>query len=264
MDIVHHFVAFANSHSLSGHDPATYPVKAIHYVLAHPTLWKPIIKAACWSTAITFLVWILFMAFAWKPQSLLIGTEWWSWALGFLLVLSETAVVAFLLLLVSQARAQSEIFVLTMQLENKWNQEKMHSRPFHIYKTALVVRILTYPLNVFPFVGNALYSLINSTFMAWDYMDLYFYALGMDRSMQRLELLGKANRSAVLQPSTYSDSNPYTRFGFVCAFLETVPLVGWTVFPLTNACATALFACDIEDCGGPERLRSMMGTDQIK
>jgi hypothetical protein len=38
--------------------------------------------------------------------------------------------------------------------------------------------------------------------------------------------------------------------------LEGVPIVGWTVSPLTNAVGSALFACDIEKCGGLVCLRT--------
>lgn len=39
-------------------------------------------------------------------------------------------------------------------------------------------------------------------------------------------------------------------------FLESLPIVGWVLFPLTNAVAAALFACDIERSGGPVCLRA--------
>jgi hypothetical protein len=51
-------------------------------------------------------------------------------------------------------------------------------------------------------------------------------------------------------------SNQYTKFGFVCCLLESIPIIGPTFFALTNACAVALWACEMEAKGGPETLRN--------
>lgn len=61
---------------------------------------------------------------------------------------------------------------------------------------------------------------------------------------------------ALFRPSTYDVNNDYARFGFICSYLESVPILGWTIFPLTNAVGSALFACDIERCGGPISIKT--------
>ena len=130
-------------------------------------------------------------------------------------------------------------------------------KDFNIIKKAFFVRIITMPLQIIPLVGGVLYSAINATFTGWDYMDRYFDAIRLSSRLQRMEVFG-AERSdclALLHPSTYDGDNDYARFGFMCAFMESIPIVGWTVFPISNAVAAALFACDIEKSGGPVCLR---------
>jgi hypothetical protein len=147
-----------------------------------------------------------------------------------------------------------------MRLESKWKEGEMIKqsvmKDLSFCQKAFFVRIITYPLNLIPFLGAGLYSAVNATFIGWDYMDRYFEAIQLDGRLQRVEVLGedKSDCSALFSRSTYDDSNAYARFGFMCAFLEAVPIVGTSVFPLTNAVAAALFACDIESCGGPSSL----------
>lgn len=87
-------------------------------------------------------------------------------------------------------------------------------------------------------------------------MDRYFDAIKLPSKLQRIEVLGedKSDCMALFSRSTYDDDNEYARFGFLVAFLEATPIIGSVFFPLTNACAAALFACDIERAGGPSIL----------
>ena len=87
-------------------------------------------------------------------------------------------------------------------------------------------------------------------------MDRYFDAIKLPSRSQRIEVLGedKSDCMALFSRSTYDDDNEYARFGFIVAFLEATPIIGSVIFPLTNACAAALFACDIEKAGGPSVL----------
>jgi hypothetical protein len=216
---------------------------------------------ACIGMTLAFLSLILLLVFALKPQAEAFGGgQWWSWLLAVLAVLLEAALAAAALVAVSQSRCQTEVFVATMRLENKWKEGEMKKqsiiKDLNMLKKAFFVRIITYPLNLVPFLGAALYSAINATFIGWDYMDRYFDAIQLSGKLQRVEIFGedKSDCSALFSWSTYDDSNDYARFGFMCAFLEAVPIVGTAIFPLTNAVAAALFACDIESCGGPSSL----------
>ena len=87
-------------------------------------------------------------------------------------------------------------------------------------------------------------------------MDRYFDAIKLKGRLQRIEVLGedRSDCAALFHRSTYDDDNLYARFGFIVAFLEATPIIGSVFFPLTNACAAALFACDIEKAGGPSVL----------
>ena len=126
-------------------------------------------------------------------------------------------------------------------------------KDLNVIKKAFIVRIITLPLQIIPFIGGAIYSAINATFVGWDYMDRYFDAIKLPSRLQRVEVFGeeKSDCSALCYRSTYDIDNPYARFGFMVSFLESFPIVGWIVAPLTNAVAAALFACDIERSGGP-------------
>ena len=84
-------------------------------------------------------------------------------------------------------------------------------------------------------------------------MGQYFKAIKLSSKLERVEVFGEENsaKSALFYSSTYDINNDYARFGFSCGLLESIPIVGSVVFPLTNAIAAALFACDIERSGGP-------------
>lgn len=147
-----------------------------------------------------------------------------------------------------------------MRLEGCWDESRMRKQGIHkdfqFLKKNFFVRVITYPLNLIPVAGAALYSAINATFVGWDYMDRYFDAIKLPSKLQRIEVLGedRSDCMALFHRSTYDDDNEFARFGFIVAFLEATPVIGSVFFPLTNACAAALFACDIEKAGGPSVL----------
>ncbi|KAL7524188.1 hypothetical protein ACHAWF_000852 [Thalassiosira exigua] len=246
-----------------GHDPLHYPAKALAYALARPSLWKVVLRVACVGVSLAVLILIVLLAIALKPQAELISPtlQWWAWLIAVLLVLLEAAICVALLTVVMQSKAQTKLFVATMRLEGLWREGEMVEqatvKDLNLIKKAFFVRILTYPLKIFPFVGGAIYSAINATFTGWDYMDRYFDAIKLSSRLQRVEVFGmdRSDCTALCHPSTYDANNEYARFGFACSFLESVPIVGSVVFPLTNAVAAALFACDIERSEGPACLR---------
>jgi len=151
----------------------------------------------------------------------------------------------------------SDIIRTILNREGCWKEGEMIQqsviKDLNIIKKAFIVRIITLPLQIIPFIGGAIYSAINATFVGWDYMDRYFDAIKLPSRLQRVEVFGaeKSDCSALCYRSTYDIDNPYARFGFMVSFLESFPIVGWIVAPLTNAVAAALFACDIERSGGP-------------
>ena len=244
-----------------GHDPAHYPLKAVAFVMSNPSLWKRVVCVACFGLAVSFLVLVLLLVFALKPQAEAFGGgQWWSWLLAVLVVLLEAAVVSIIVLVVAHSRCQREVFCKTMQLKGKWRDDMTKQsilKDLNIIKKAFFARIFTYPLNIIPFLGATLYSAINATFVGWDYMDLYFDAINMPTREQRIEVFGedRSDCRSLFSCSTYDSDNQYARFGFMCTMLEMVPLIGTAFFPLTNACAAALFACDIEAAGGPISMR---------
>lgn len=92
-----------------GHDPSHYPIKALKYVSTHKSLWKRIVCVAFAGIVLAFLCLILLLVFALKPQAMAFGGgQWWSWLLAVLAVLLEAALMAALLMTVSQSKAQTE------------------------------------------------------------------------------------------------------------------------------------------------------------
>ncbi|KAL3777430.1 hypothetical protein ACHAWO_004714 [Cyclotella atomus] len=265
--------------SLGGHrygkDPARYPFWGVQYLATHSSLWTIALKIICISSILSIIILTALMITALKPQAVLINAElpWWAWFIAVLMVFVEAAVATSILMLYSQARAQTKIFEATMRLESRWRDEMVQQsilKDFNLCNKSLWVRIITLPIQIIPFVGGALYSAINATFTGWDYMDRYFDAIQLSVHNQRIEIFGDdgsqielcdcwADCWSLLHPSTYDINNDYARFGFTCSYMESVPIFGWTVFPLTNAIGSALFACDIEKCGGPACLKSHNG-----
>lgn len=241
-----------------GHDPSHYPMKALKFVGSHPNLWRRIFCVAFVGMFLAFVCLVLLLVLALKPQAMAFGGgQWWSWLLAVLAVLLEASLAAALLMTVAQSKCQTEVFVMTMKAKGAWREGEMRKqsviKDFQLLKKNVFVRIITYPLNLIPFAGSALYSAINATFIGWDYMDRYFDAIQLPSKLQRVEVLGeeRSDCSALFSGSTYDEDNDYARFGFTVAFLEATPVIGSVFFPLTNAVAAALFACDIEAAGGP-------------
>jgi hypothetical protein len=246
-----------------GKDPARYPFLGIQYLLTHKSLWTIALKIICLSSILSIVILTLLLITALKPQALLINQSlpWWSWFLAVLIVFVEAALVTATLMMYSQSRAQSQLFEATLRHEGHWKdtmKQQSILADFNPCNKLLWVRIVTLPLQIVPLVGGAVYSAINATFTGWDYMDRYFDAIELSLCNQRREIFGQdcSDCGALCHPSTYDVNNDYARFGFICSYLEGVPIVGWTVFPLTNAVGSALFACHIEKCGGLVCLRT--------
>ncbi|KAL9180184.1 hypothetical protein ACHAXT_008154 [Thalassiosira profunda] len=250
-----------------GHDPIRYPIKGVYYALSKRSLWSIVFRVACVGCTLSVIILIVLLATALKPQAELISSnlEWWAWLIAVFLVLLESAICAALLMWVSQSKAQTKLFVATMRLEGLWREDMVPQsflKDLNLIKKAFLVRIITLPIQIIPFVGGAIYSAINATFTGWDYMDRYFDAIKLPTKLQREEIFGadKSDCSALCYTSTYDTDNEYARFGFMVGFLEAIPLVGSVFFPLTNAVAAALFACDIEKSGGLVCLRERVGS----
>mmetsp|Transcript_19840 Transcript_19840/g.30075 ORF Transcript_19840/g.30075 Transcript_19840/m.30075 type:complete len:280 (-) Transcript_19840:398-1237(-) len=258
--------------STYGHDPIRYPIKAIAYVLSRPSLWRIVLRVACIGGTLAMLILILLFATALKPQAQLISPnlEWWAWLVAVLLVLLESAIATGLLLVVSQSKVQTKLFVATMRMEGQWRENEMVAqstiKDFNLIKKAFLVRVVTFPIQLVPVVGGAIYSAINATFTGWDYMDRYFDAIKLPSRLQRVEVFGadKSDCSALFHSSTYDVDNEYARFGFMVGFFESLPIVGSVVFPLTNAVAAALFASDIERAGGLSCMQENGGSTTTK
>mmetsp|Transcript_3876 Transcript_3876/g.7593 ORF Transcript_3876/g.7593 Transcript_3876/m.7593 type:complete len:98 (+) Transcript_3876:522-815(+) len=70
------------------------------------------------------------------------------------------------------------VFTETMRLEGCWDESRMKKqslgKDFQFMKKNFFVRLITYPLNLIPFAGAALYSAINGTYFRNIYHRVYF------------------------------------------------------------------------------------------
>ena len=107
----------------------------------------------------------------------------------------------------------------------------------------LLLQILTLPLNLIPVIGTMAYVYVNAPLASWDFIGLYYDAMGMSDSEQRLKVVGRGCEK--LHPSRALGEDHF-RFGMACVFLELMPLVGPTFFSMGNACGAALWACDMQ------------------
>lgn len=241
-----------------GHDPLHYPIKALAYTCSHPSLLKVVLGVAWKGCTLAFVSLVVLLATALKPQARWISSSlrWWSWPIAGCMVLLESTICAGLILIKSKSKAQKELFVATMREEEMWRENEMVSRSsitdLKLLGKEDIVKIVTTPLQLVPVLGGIAFSAINATFTGWELMGNYFKAIQLSSNLQRVELFGEdnSNKSALFHSSTYDINNDYARFGFMCGLLESIPIVGSIVFPLTNAIAAALFACDIERGGG--------------
>jgi hypothetical protein len=246
-------------------DPTKYPIDGLNYAIEHRELWSHFGIVCCASLCFSFFALVLLFVFALEPQAEAIGgKQWWSWIVAVVLILAEVSVLSELVLPNFLCKSQAKIFVTIMQMEGMWNDDTMQQPPFiktWLTKTLCckqrrLIRLILSPIKVFPFVGDILYSGIFGIFIAWEYMDLYFEAIQLPDSLQRLEIFGDKSYCSTfcVSLSQFQNTvrqNEYVEYGFLCAFLECIPLVGPAVFPLTNSIGAALFACDIERYGGP-------------
>ena len=110
-----------------GHDPFRYPIKAVAYSLSRPSLWKIVARVACIGCTLSVTILVVLLAATLKPQAELISSnlQWWAWLIALFLVLLESAICAGLLLVWSQSKAQTKLFVATMRLEGQWRESDM-------------------------------------------------------------------------------------------------------------------------------------------
>jgi len=252
-----------------GKDPIFYPLRALSYALSHRELFWTVLKVACVGITVSIIILVILLLTALQPQAQAISSnlEWWAWLIAVFLVLFEAGIISVVLMSVSQSKAQTKVFTATMKIEGVWREdmiEQSMAKDLNPMKKAFIVRILTLPLQIIPFIGGALYSAINATFIGWDHMDRYFDAIQLSPKLQRVEIFGHelSDCRALCNPATYDLDNDIARFGFFCGIVESAPIIGFVLGPVTNAIAAALFACDIEHSGGLMCLREEEAQDE--
>jgi hypothetical protein len=236
-------------------DPIRYPLSGFTYLLTHPKMWGLVIKMVFLGLLVSITALVLLFTMALKPQAEGMGNHWWSWVLACIFVVFESVFVAALVLHVVQSKSQKKIFVETMRQEGVWREGEMEEpsmlKDVNCFKLSVLVRVLTFPLNIIPLAGQVVYAYVNAPYAGWDCMDMYLDAIHMEYDDQKMLVFGSTN-AHIFSPKIYKMTNPYTRFGFAAVLLETIPILGPSIFGVTNACAAALWAADMEKKGGPQ------------
>ena len=262
--------------SSAGSTAFHYPILGLVYLLTSPSMVCSVICAIIVGITIAITALLLLLTMTLQSQSRGIAhmfgggvvgrddvddvddessaatttTTWWSYVIALFAVLFETTLLTVLLLKVIHGKSQKKIFVQTMKLQQQWNQGAMVEPSgidiINCCKLSFIISLLTFPLHiVFPLVGTVVYALLNGRLTGWEYMDMYFHAIHMNGVEQRREVLrGSSSSLSISCLNIYS--NPYTQFGFICGLLESIPIFGPSIFPLSNACGAALYACELE------------------
>jgi len=238
-----------------GKDPITYPISGFTYLLTHPRLWGIVIKMILIGLIVSLFALILLFTKALKPQAQAMGDHWWSWVLAIVFVLFESVFVVAFTLRCVQSKSSKRIFVETMRDEGAWRENQMEepsmAKDVNCFKISVLVRIITFPINIIPLIGQVLYAYVNAPYAGWDCMDMYLDAIHIEHADQKVLVMGSSD-AHIFSPAIYQMSNPYVRFGFAAVLLETIPVLGPSIFSLSNACASALWAADLERQGGPK------------
>ena len=255
-----------------------YPILGFTYLLSSSTMRNLVLGNVLSTMVITLVILKLLFGHTYEQQVETIresfvsilgedqvgeGNEddkihWYIYFLATLAVLFEATMLTmkFLSCCTCVGKTQRKIFIATMKLKGFWNVETMiEPHPFNGFPfccsfdcsncrklNSFMLSVATFPLHVmFPLIGTLLYAFINAHYTAWDYLDLYYDCISLDGTEQRLQILGDRNTWL----SRYNVfTNKYLQFGFVVALLEIIPIFGPSLFALSNACGTALWACD--------------------
>jgi len=231
-------------------NPLHYPWKGFLYLLTSPSLWGTVCCVIVIGLTIAVASIVLLLYFAFAPQAHAFGSSWWSYVLAVIAVLLESVAITAVCLRIAQSKCQKRIFVQTMQAQQCWRTGMMEPsilKDIHCCKFALLIKCITFPLQLIPIVGTIVFAWINAPWEAWEIMDLYFEAVGLET---RDEQYTQVTNGARTYSSLYCGTSRYVHFGFTALLLESIPVFGPAVFSLSNACGAALWACDQERQGG--------------
>ena len=233
--------------------PKDYPLSGLGYLITHPSLWPQVICPIIIGFIAGLIAVIVLLSTALKPQadSLSHLGDFWAWFIAIIACLVEALIILIVILKKVASVAQTKVFVKTMEMENCWNQNWSKpnlaelSSPFGF---DLLVKICSLPLNLIPVAGTILYGMINMNMAALDIMSLYYDASGISEEDQKNMVFGGTDVCSALTSPLKGFENEHSGFGFVCAILEMVPVLGATLIPVSNSIGGALWACDMEKC----------------
>ena len=176
------------------HQPYTYPIRGIFYLLRHSRLWGHIVCRFIIMLLVSIIAFILLLGFVFPAQAHGLSshmTTWIAWILSFFITLIEIATIILIFSSLFLAYYMDVIF------DAVWRQETMginqvpitttSSTNFSCIKSFLilivfrvVLLVITSPLNLFPILGTILYIYINGYYYAWSLHCRYFDLIGLD------------------------------------------------------------------------------------
>jgi len=212
------------------------------------------------SIVIGIMALIVLMATTLKPQANLLGGGEVGWILAILAVLIEAVIILYMVCKLLLNKLQEDIFIKVMKAEGAWQAHfvapTFMDTMLCCFTPSLVIQIFTLPLNVFPVIGTIAYLFVNAVTYSWDFMAMYYDAIGLSSSVQRSMVVG--NSCSKIMPSNIL-SNPHFQFGSWCLLLELIPVFGPSFLSLGNACGAALWAVDMERTKMAKRVDGGLG-----
>ncbi|KAI8999464.1 hypothetical protein BC832DRAFT_212253 [Gaertneriomyces semiglobifer] len=230
--------------------PSFYPLQGIIYFLTHPQLWLRVFCGVLLGILFSLAATITLFGVALKPQAHALDNflpEWLAWVCAVLLVLVEICVACLLFVAIALPTVSDQLFDDVVSLSTGVNAGEGSCAQgcwmgiayvgiylFYIIIARVLVLIVTAPLNLLPFIGTAVFLLINGYLAAWNQHLHWFELRGFGFTAGRRFV--RRHRSA------------YTSFGSTAVLLEMIPGVG-ILFMFTNIVGAALWAVDMEKNG---------------
>ncbi|KZT56005.1 hypothetical protein CALCODRAFT_524429 [Calocera cornea HHB12733] len=232
-----------------------YPIKGIFYLLAHPSLLRPLIPTIALSVFVSLIITMSIFAALYLPTagvlSIFNGPVGFVSAVTVLLSFSGTVVNALARSLWLQGALEGVFDQVLMEhdldsLVSRGREIKKTStgkrlgaaltRPLARFSPQAVIRyVLSIPLNLIPLVGTVFFILYNGVRGGPGWHDRYF----------QLKKFDKDQKAAFI----HARRGAYSSFGATALALNMVPLAS-LFLTFTSEVGAALWACDEEKRGG--------------
>jgi hypothetical protein len=175
------------------HNPSTYPIRGIFYLIRHSTLWNQIAFGLLIMILATIASTVFLFVFVFPIQSTALSVymaSWIGWIVSFILTLFEIGTSVLVISSIFLSYYMDIIFDAvgrqeTMRIDVTPIERNLSTR-FSCIKSFLILiifrvflLILTSPLNLIPILCTILYIYINGYYYTWSLYCRYFDLLDL-------------------------------------------------------------------------------------